>query len=100
MRKRLLLTLLIPILLFTGCRTGTIKKENHCEKATKNLFKQIENDNFLYYDTKTKVVYIVFRETKNGGQRIGTGYGYMSPYYAPNGKPYRYIDGELKEIEE
>lgn len=41
--------------------------------------------NCLYYDQNTKIVYIMFRE--RGGY---DGYGYMSPYYAPNGLPYIY----------
>ena len=34
----------------------------------------------LYYDSATRIVYI----------KILTSVGYMSPYYAPNGLPYRY----------
>lgn len=40
----------------------------------------------LYYDPDTKIVYIIFNEATNTYQ----GYGYMSPYYAPNGLPYLY----------
>ena len=39
----------------------------------------------LYYDTNTKIVYILFNECAGY-----FGYGYMSPYYAPNGMPYVY----------
>lgn len=39
----------------------------------------------LYYDTNTKIVYILFNEGAGNA-----GYGYMSPYYAPNGMPYVY----------
>lgn len=39
----------------------------------------------LYYDSNTKIVYFIFNEYE-GYQ----GYGYMSPYYAPNGFPYLY----------
>lgn len=39
----------------------------------------------LYYDTNTKIVYILFNECAGY-----SGYGYMSPYYAPNGIPYVY----------
>lgn len=39
----------------------------------------------LYYDTNTKIVYILFNECAGY-----SGYGYMSPYYAPNGMPYVY----------
>lgn len=46
----------------------------------------------LCYDTETQIVYIIFRDSR--GHK---GYGYMSPYYAPNGKPYRY-DAENQEL--
>lgn len=93
MRKRLLLTLLIPMLLFTGCgmHTGAKDYKNNTDKT----FQNVDGKEWLYYDKKTKIVYVIFNEFTTN-----TGYGYMSPYYAPNGKPYRYIDGELKEIEE
>ena len=39
----------------------------------------------LYYDTNTKIVYILFNECAGF-----SGYGYMSPYYALNGMPYVY----------
>lgn len=50
----------------------------------------------LYYDKDTNIVYIIFCEF-NGG----SGYGYMSPYYAPNGKPYVYDveTGTFNEIQ-
>lgn len=50
----------------------------------------------LYYDTNTKIVYILFNEYAGH-----SGYGYMSPYYAPNGMPYTYdaSTNTLKEIE-
>ena len=44
----------------------------------------------LYYDTNTKIVYILFNEWANG---------YMSPYYAPNGMPYVY-NVETNSLEE
>lgn len=49
----------------------------------------------LYYDTNTKIVYILFNEGAGNA-----GYGYMSPYYAPNGMPYVYNvqTNSLKEI--
>ena len=50
----------------------------------------------LYYDTNTKIVYILFNECTGYSRR-----GYMSPYYAPNGMPYTYdaSTNTLKEIE-
>ena len=41
----------------------------------------IEIGNGLYYDSTTRIVYLKFSK----------GYfGYLSPYYAPNGFPYKY----------
>ena len=42
----------------------------------------ISDEKCLYYCEETKIVYIIFGEC--GGY---DGYGYMSPYYAPNGLP-------------
>lgn len=44
----------------------------------------------------TAIVYILFNECAGY-----SGYGYMSPYYAPNGIPYTYDESTntLKEIE-
>lgn len=46
---------------------------------------EITGQNNLYYDSNTKIVYFMFNEYSGY-----VGYGYMSPYYAPNGLPYRY----------
>ena len=49
----------------------------------------------LYYDPATKVVYII--ATATGDKK---GFGFMSPYYAPNGLPYLWdtTSGKLSEI--
>lgn len=53
--------------------------------ANNTLLLEVPGRQDLYYDPNEKVVYIVFSE------RSGyAGYGYMSPYYAQNGKPYLY----------
>ena len=64
--------------------------------AAPQNFIEITNEecNNLYYDTNTQIVYIIF--TNYGGYQ---GYGFMSPYYAPNGLPYKYVDNKLVEIE-
>lgn len=46
---------------------------------------EITGQNNLYYDSNTKIVYFIFNEYSGY-----VGYGYMSPYYAPNDLPYRY----------
>lgn len=86
------------VLVLAGCKiegttsigTGSKGYESHTP------LRQIEEQEHLYYDKKTKVVYIIFCE-----KTYQVGYGYMSPYYAPNGLPYFYDveSGKLVEIE-
>ena len=83
--------ILIVIVMMTGC-VGEGSKEY--EEHTGYLFKKIEGTECLYYDTDTKIVYVIFNEFSGN-----LGYGYMSVYYAENGLPYRYVDGKLKEID-
>lgn len=60
-------------------------------------FVEVTGKKNLYYDPDTKIVYIIFNESSIGDR----GYGYMSPYYAPNGLPYLYAANSqtLFEIE-
>ena len=98
MRKRLLPVLLTAILLFTACGDGITSGEDYYAELTGNHFKQVKDSEILYYDTETRIVYLIFQEVEHEGTRLAAGFGYMSPYYAPNGRPYRYIDGELREV--
>ena len=84
--------ILLVMIVMTGCMTEGAKEY---EEHTGYLFKKIEGTECLYYDTDTRIVYVMFNEFL-GYQ----GYGYMSVYYAGNGLPYRYVDGELKEIDD
>ena len=73
--------------------------DNTNAETAAERFSPILDTTFLVYDVETKIVYIMISEddiSGNGSESKSC----MSPYYAPNGKPYRYIDGELKEIEE
>lgn len=92
MKKKLtaLVLALCLVLVLAGCVPGMKSYESSIG------FIKIENTFNRYYDPKTRIVYIVFNEAT--GNR---GYGYMSPYYAPNGLPYLYDaeSGELVEIE-
>lgn len=76
-----LLTSLMIIFILIGCEVSEGQKnyEKHSSLTS------IPNQENLYYDFNTKIVYIIFNEGL--GNR---GYGYMSPYYAPNGFPYVY----------
>lgn len=89
--KRNLLILLTVLLLscsLIGCggletavvQVNVEKEENlHNTVFGKNAL--IEIGNGLHYDSATRIVYIM----------MDSGYeGYLSPYYAPNGLPYKY----------
>lgn len=93
MKKKTAIILLSCTLLLSGCNS-TYSGSKEYGLHTDGLLKQVDNSNCLYYDTNTRIVYIIFNEFEGY-----YGYGYMSPYYASNGKPYLYVDGELKEIE-
>lgn len=94
MKKIFLLSILL-IVFMTGCGVSEGSK-NYYESTNNTLHKIPDNEN-LYYDINTNIVYIIFNEEQNAGY-ASVGYGYMSPYYASNGKPYKYIDGKMEEI--
>lgn len=84
MRNKIIALILTVFLVFclAGCGVDTGSKD-----YSKNTSGRLQSTGMqdLYYDTNTKIVYILFNEWA-GYQ----GYGYMSPYYAPNGMPYVY----------
>lgn len=82
------------------CLAGCGKHQGDYSSTTNNRFIPISTQQNLYYDTNTKIVYVIFCE-KEGIADTGTGYGYMSPYYASNGMPYVYNveAGRLEEIQ-
>ena len=86
-KKVLVILILIVAFVCTGC---ALEGSKSYEKHTNLKETGIEN---LYYDLNTKIVYMLFNEWDEE-----FGYGYMSPYYAANGKPYIWENG-LKEIQ-
>lgn len=82
----------VLILLFCILFGGPSKGENNIQNTTSLI--KIEEYEDLYYDPRTQNVYILFNE------RSGyAGYGYMSAYFADNGKPYKF-DLSLRELVE
>lgn len=75
----------ISIITFAGCGTSQVNVNvSNSESISSNQFgKFIEIGNNLMYDSATRIVYI-----------NNYTYGYQTyvytPYYAPNGLPYRY----------
>ena len=87
MRNKIIALILtvVLVLCLSGCCSGTFEGSKDYTKRTGcKLQPTMMQD--LYYDTTTKIVYILFNEGAGN-----SGYGYMSPYYAPNGMPYVYI---------
>lgn len=76
-----LVALTISLLCLAGCASTGSK--DYIKNTNGRLRPTAMQD--LYYDTNTKIVYILFNECAGS-----YGYGYMSPYYAPNGMPYVY----------
>lgn len=95
MRNKIIVLILTVFLVFclVGCGAYTGAK-SYATSTSGRL--QPTMTKYLYYDTNTKIVYILFNECSGY-----SGYGYMSPYYAPNGMPYTYdaSTNTLKEIE-
>lgn len=83
MRNKIIALILTMFLVFclVGCSNPGFK--NYTEN-TGGILQPTMMKN-LYYDSTTKIVYILFNECEGY-----SGYGYMSPYYAPNGMPYIY----------
>ena len=94
MRNKIIALMLIVVLVLclSGC-SGTFEGSKDYTKRTGGRLQPTMMQD-LYYDTNTKIVYILFNECSGY-----SGYGYMSPYYAPNGMPYVY-NVETNSIEE
>jgi hypothetical protein len=88
-----LMAIIITICLIFGLTACSMSKgsKNYTENTGRLIPIAAQQD--LYYDVNTKVVYIIFNEAFGY-----TGYGYMSPYFADNGKPYLYDNGGLVNI--
>ena len=97
MNKKLMICLISCILVFSlvGCdktTTISVNVENKEELSSTTLGRTnlVKIGNSLYYDSATRIVYFYF----------SSGYAsFLSPYYAPNGLPYRY-DPETNMFEE
>lgn len=85
MRNKIITLILTVFLVFclAGCSGTFAGSKNYTTRTNSRLQPTMMQD--LYYDTNTKIVYILFNECAGH-----SGYGYMSSYYAPNGMPYVY----------
>ena len=97
--KRNLLILLLATLLFsfmtTGCGSETnvsvnVENKENLHNTTLGTDSLIKIGNGLYYDSTTRIVYWwngMLKEDGASSTRYDTT---PSPYYAPNGLPYKY----------
>lgn len=94
MRNKIITLILTVFLVFclAGCGGTFAGSKDYTARTNSRLQPTMMQD--LYYDTNTKIVYILFNESAGY-----SGYGYMSPYYAPNGMPYVY-NVETNSLEE
>ena len=89
LKKNLLILFVTVVTLFsfTGCESEKPVQVNvsNTENISGTSFGKdviIGIGNGLYYDSTTRIVYLMF-------DNVG-GYSYFSAYYAPNGFPYKY----------
>lgn len=92
--KRFALVFLVVFMIFfqTGCEVAS--NGEVMVYATNGRFAAVPNEQDLYYDIQTNVVYVMFRRGISDSST-----GYMSPYYANNGLPYLY-NSETNSMEE
>ena len=102
MKKRLILLILCAIL--SICLLSACDEEEYTvDSLLTNTytpdsipgFERISDEDLLFYDMKTEVVYYVFLNSRNGYK----GYGFMAPYISENGNYCRYIDDKIVEIQ-
>lgn len=88
--KKLMSLILAVIMVFalTSCWG-----ESTTASVSSSPFIKIDNYDNLYYDPVEKTVYVMYSYF-SGYQ----GYGFMSPYYANNGLPYKYDISEKKLV--
>ena len=93
--KKLLAIILscVIILSVAGCaavdNSVHVNVEGSGDKLTNSIFGKsamVEIGDGLWYDSTTRIVYWWNGNLRRGGQSSTT----PSPYYAPNGLPYRY----------
>ena len=80
----------------SGTKNFLIEGDN---QTINNRFIKIPEEDNLYYDSNTTIVYVIFYTSaipKDVGKRIPV--SFMSVYYADNGKPYKYNVEERKLI--
>lgn len=90
--KKVMLIILLALLL-TGCENESITTEPTIHSV------QMEYSDFdLITDRKTGIVYIE-NEIKIPGEYGSHYYQIYTPYYGRNGKPCKFVDGKVVEVD-
>lgn len=93
----LMAILLLSCCLFTGCESETVvvnvENKEDIYNSTLGMDSLVAIGDGLYYDSSTRIVY--WWNGNLGSYSATT----PSPYYAPNGLPYRY-NPEINTLEE
>lgn len=88
----ILLIILLVIIWMSGCAVSNADSTAPCEPTEMTCVPvNLYVNEGLVYDVNTNIVYI--------NQRTYQGSRVYTLYLSPNGLPYKYIDGELVEIE-
>ena len=95
----ILLFLVIALLLAFMTRGGTTTVYSETTDVATEFanFKTIDEEEYLVYNLKTRVIYYMFSTTTTTNH-TGYGFSYFAPYISENGYPCRYIDGNIVEI--
>lgn len=93
MRKKVLIILFLTAVLLTGCEETSVDVT-----PTVNTVQMEYSDFELITDQKTGIVYIdnVIVTIEDGWKRYNHVY---TPYYGKNGKPCKFVDGKVVEVE-
>lgn len=93
MKRKLLILAILACLALTGCEESDVEVTPSVESV------QMEYSDFdLVTDKKTGIVYIE-NEIKIPGEYGSHYYQIYTPYYGINGKPCKFVDGKVVEIE-
>lgn len=95
--KKAICLLLISCLFLTGCEESDVEVRPSVETV------QMEYSDFdLVVDEKTGIVYIDNRiktGSANDGFSFTEWWHIYTPYYGKNGKPCKFVDGKVVEVE-
>jgi len=96
MKRKVMILAMLACLALTGCEESDIEVTPTVDTV------QIEYSDFnLVTDKKTGIVYIdnIIRTGADDNFKFTDRWHIYTPYYGRNGKPCRFIDGKVVEVE-